>query len=72
MSLPRDEAEKYLSMEVAALQTPKAPDPETPEWWLLQAKSLGLSLLRTWKQNDLQSHTLADKHRQELRKRLGI
>lgn len=64
MSLPA--AVALLEMEVAKLQGRK-PAPGDTNWHMLQAKSLGLSLLRTLAQNGLDDPIAADAFRKDLR-----
>lgn len=64
MSLPA--ATALLELEVAKLQGRK-PVPGDTNWHLLQAKSLGLSMLRTLMQNGMDDPIAVDAFRKDLR-----
>lgn len=57
-----------LTNELEVLQTPAA---GTTAWWVLRAKSTGLSLLRAMKAQGLEDDlTLADAYRKDIRSQL--
>lgn len=62
-----DDAISVLEAEVAAFRpgTRDSPSNGTPEYFVLRAKSVGLSMLRQMKANDLAPRT-ADDNRAEL------
>lgn len=73
MSSPQlDSAIGALEAELDSLGSPILKDgqPATSLWYLLQAKSLGLSLLRTLQQRNITDPAMVQLFRQDLRKKL--
>lgn len=64
MSLPA--AIALLDVEVAKLQG-RRPSPGDTNWYLLQGKSLGLSLLKTLLQKDISDPLAVDQFRRDIR-----
>lgn len=68
MSSPQlDSAIGALEAELLSLGSPKEGD---ALWFTQQAKSLGLSLLRTLRQHNITDAAMANRFRQELRSKL--
>ena len=68
MSTPQlDSAIGALEAEISTLGAPR---PGDALWFTLQAKSLGLSLLRTLRQHNITDPVMANRFRQDLRKTL--
>ena len=73
MSSPQlDSAIGALEAEISSLGTPqlKPGEPATALWFTLQAKSLGLSLLRSLRQYNITDPEMANRYRADLRKAL--
>lgn len=58
---------QLLEIEIEQLGTPKV---ETAGWWVLRAKSTGLSLLRTMRDRGISDPEVAEAFRKGLRKEL--
>ena len=68
-----DGAIALLEEEISALGTPASPasgENASSTWWLLRAKSTGLSLLKALRQKGLTDPVAADSYRKDLRIKL--
>lgn len=68
MSTPQENAIAMLEAEIEQLGKPEA---GTSLWWMLRAKSLGLSLLRSLKAKGIDDPAMAELFRKDVRKRLA-